>query len=221
MEDGTVRCWGDNSAGQLGQGDTVGRGGTPATLGAGLPPVDLGGQPATGLFVRGNTSCTLRADGTLACWGNNSSGLLLRGAPGNAGDGPGEMGASLSPALLGTGRTAAVVALGAGHACALLDDATVKCWGANTSGQLGQGDTTPRGDASANAGNALAPLSLGAGLIPTTLATSLLSSCALFSTGQVKCWGNGGIGELGIEDFKARGNEPGEMGDALPFAELP
>ncbi|KAJ1479554.1 hypothetical protein T484DRAFT_1813836 [Baffinella frigidus] len=47
-------------------------------------------------------------------------------------------------AAASTCRTTAVA--GAYHTCAILDDATVKCWGLNSKGQLGQADTETRGD---------------------------------------------------------------------------
>ncbi|KAJ1472093.1 hypothetical protein T484DRAFT_1841694, partial [Baffinella frigidus] len=56
------------------------------------------------------------------------------------------MGENLPAVDLGAGRTAVVVSAGYSHTCALLDDATVKCWGYNANGELGYGDTKHRGD---------------------------------------------------------------------------
>ena len=61
------------------------------------------------------------------------------------------------PIDLGTGRTAIAIAAGDIHTCALLDDDTVKCWGANATGQLGQGDANGRGGGAGEMGHDLAP----------------------------------------------------------------
>ena len=61
------------------------------------------------------------------------------------GDDSGEM-AALPTVNLGTGRTATVVSTGVSHTCALLDNASVKCWGQNGRGQLGIDNTTRMGD---------------------------------------------------------------------------
>ena len=61
------------------------------------------------------------------------------------GDNSGEM-AALPTINLGIGRTATAIAAGGSHTCALLDNASVKCWGYNLYGQLGIGNTTHMGD---------------------------------------------------------------------------
>jgi uncharacterized repeat protein (TIGR01451 family) len=65
------------------------------------------------------------------------------------------MGNNLPAVALGTDRTAAAVTSGTSHSCAVLDDATVKCWGGNGSGQLGQGHNATIGDGAAEMGDAL------------------------------------------------------------------
>jgi hypothetical protein len=95
------------------------------------------------------------------------------------------------------------VATGEYHACALLDDHRVKCWGDNNAGQLGFGDTKNRGDDSSTMGDNLPTVDLGAGRTATALAASRYASCAILDDRTVKCWGN---------DI---GDEPGEMGDHL------
>jgi alpha-tubulin suppressor-like RCC1 family protein len=224
-EDGTVRCWGANESGQLGQGDAVGRGGTyavgavPDTRVSALPAVSLGGK-ALGVFARGNTSCALREDGSLACWGNNASGQLLVGNTANVGTSPAQMGSALVAANVGSSPVGQL-ALGPDHGCALLASGQVKCWGAGSFGQLGHGAMTPLGNTSSTVGHLLPHVSLGTGLTVARLATSAYSSCALFTDGRVKCWGSNILGELGLEDGNWRGDNPGEMGDALPFTVLP
>ena len=61
------------------------------------------------------------------------------------GDNSSEM-AALPVVNLGTGRTATAIAAGFGHTCAILDNASVKCWGKNNYGQLGIGTSTHMGD---------------------------------------------------------------------------
>jgi alpha-tubulin suppressor-like RCC1 family protein len=70
------------------------------------------------------------------------------------------MGDNLPVVPLGVGRTATALAIGFGHTCALLDDATIKCWGLNQRGQLGLGDTESRGDAISEMGAALPAVDL-------------------------------------------------------------
>lgn len=62
------------------------------------------------------------------------------------GDGPNEMGDNLPAVSLGAGKTAVAIAAGSDYTCALLNDGSVKCWGANAWGELGLGDTSKRGD---------------------------------------------------------------------------
>jgi len=71
------------------------------------------------------------------------------------------MGDNLPTVDLGTGRTTVWIAAGWVHTCALLDDASVKCWGNNLGGRLGVGDTNTRGDASGEMGDNLPAVDLG------------------------------------------------------------
>jgi alpha-tubulin suppressor-like RCC1 family protein len=61
---------------------------------------------------------------------------------------------------LGTGRSAVTIDVGTTHSCALLDDASIKCWGAGNRGALGTGDTVDRGDDPGEMGDALPPADL-------------------------------------------------------------
>ena len=77
---------------------------------------------------------------------------------------------SLTVIDLGTGRTTRDIEAGDNHTCAILDDASVKCWGSNASGQLGLGDTNNRGDASGEMGNSLPAVDLGSERTATAIA---------------------------------------------------
>jgi alpha-tubulin suppressor-like RCC1 family protein len=96
LDNGTVKCWGLNSDGQLGLGDVQSRGDGPGELGANLPAVDLGpGRTVLQVTGRGRHTCARLDDGTVKCWGGNGLGQLGLGDTQHRGDGPGEMGAAL------------------------------------------------------------------------------------------------------------------------------
>jgi alpha-tubulin suppressor-like RCC1 family protein len=110
--------------------------------------------------------------------------------------------------------------VGALHACALLNDETVKCWGSNDYGQLGLGDRNGRGDEPNEMGDMLPPVDLGKDKKATALAAGGYFTCALLNDGHVKCWGVNDSGQLGLGDNKTYGDEPDEMGDNLPEVQL-
>ena len=214
IHSGALKCWGANSYGQLGDGTTTARS-TPIDvtgLGSGVASV------ATG---NGHT-CAQMTSGGVKCWGANSAGQLGLGDVQNRGDGPSEMGDALPYVDLGTGRTAKKISAAKGdHTCAILDNDKVKCWGANDSGALGQGDSLRRGDGPGEMGDALPYVDLGAGLTPRgILAGSGYMTCSILGSDRLKCWGQNGFGELGLGDTQTRGDGPGEMGDALPYVDL-
>src|SRR5690606_24683255 len=133
LDNGRVKCWGLNSSGQLGQGDTIRRGDQPGEMGNALAPIDLGtGRTATSV----TEACALLDNGSVKCWGLGNAGRLGAGDDQDRGDEPGEMGDALPAVALGAGRSAVAVSSSGLHACALLDNGTVKCWGLNHAGQL-------------------------------------------------------------------------------------
>ncbi|MCA9676404.1 MAG: tandem-95 repeat protein, partial [Myxococcales bacterium] len=221
LDDSTVKCWGYNYSGQLGLGDTVSRGNAPGQMGDSLPTIDLGtGRTVVQMDGGSEHTCAVLDNGTVKCWGANSHGQLGLGDTDNRGDDPNEMGDNLPTVDLGTGRTAIMVSAGGGHTCALLDDLTTKCWGWNFRGQLGLGDVDDRGDQPNEMGDDLPAVDLGTGVTAAALVMGEIHSCALLSNDQVKCWGYGSFGSLGIGDSGDRGAGPNEMGDDLPTADL-
>jgi len=128
-------------------------------------------------------SCALLTDGSVQCWGSNSRGQLGDGTTDNR-----------SRPVVVDGLAGGVVQLAAGtnHACAVLQDQRVKCWGRNDSGQLGDGSTVDRSIPVAvkveAGGDLTGVVEVGAGNAHT---------CARLDTGAVKCWGSRANGRLG------------------------
>ena len=126
--EGGVKCWGDNFNGQLGAGCS-------GTGCGSIVPVDVMGlvDSATNIGAGFRHTCALIEDGGVECWGLNASGQLGDATSTN----------HLSPmAVVELGSTAAAISAGDYHTCALTAAGTVKCWGANFAGQLGDGTTT-------------------------------------------------------------------------------
>ncbi|MFM8266141.1 MAG: RCC1 domain-containing protein, partial [Acidimicrobiia bacterium] len=223
LGDATLRCFGANTSGQIGSGGTVALGDSAGEMGDALPAVNLGVGRTVRAVAAGNLhTCVLLDDSSVKCFGEGDNGRLGTGATADIGRSAATMGDALAAVNLGAGRTASAIAAGAAHTCVLLDDWSVKCWGANDDGQLGIGDTDARGDAAGEMGDALPAVSLGlaAGVRVTAIAAGDAHTCVLASNGSVKCWGSGANGRLGSGDENSRGDEPGEMGLSLASIDL-
>lgn len=190
---------------------TVGSASHAGSFSAGSDMVDF----ALGSYYYVYHMCGLRDDGAVICGGR-------------AGEGPpqGEVGwaalpdtppGGYPPVELGTGRFATAISLGHRHSCALLDDESVKCWGANSDGQLGVGDTLSRGEDPTTMGDALPAVALGQGA--QAIAAGNYHTCAILNDGSVKCWGRNAAGQLGLGDIENRGDAPGEI-EALGAVDL-
>ena len=221
LDDGAVKCWGYNVTGQLGLGHAQAIGDQPGEMGDALPAVALGsGRVARSLGLGIWHTCVLLDDGAVKCWGDGSYGQAGLGNSGRLGDQPGEMGDALPAVNFGARRSAVALDAGSVHTCAVLDNGSVKCWGLNGFGQLGLGDAQNRGDQAGEMGDALAPVDLGVGRTCRALALGFNHSCARLDDGSVKCWGSNAYGQLGVGDTQTRGDQAGEMGDALAGIEL-
>ena len=175
--DGTTECWGANGVGQLGNG-TVTNSGRPVAV-SGLSTA--GG--AVALATGGAHSCALLGDGSVNCWGDNSSGQL----------GNGSVIDSLTPFGVQNLADVTAISVGAAHSCALLLNGSVACWGDNGDGQLGDGNNDDSSTPVAVEGIG------GSSRLGSIKAISAAGdhTCALAAAGTVTCWGDNTEGELG------------------------
>jgi alpha-tubulin suppressor-like RCC1 family protein len=161
-------CWGENGDGQLGNGSLDDRA---------LPvEVQVGGikSIATG---RAHT-CALSANGAVRCWGDNANGQFGDGTTTDT---------TLPERIVAGISTAIAIAAGDSHTCALLADGTVRCWGGNGSGQIGDGSRTQRTVPATPIGltNVVA------------IAAGGSHTCAVRADGTASCWGANARGQLG------------------------
>ncbi|MCC5951621.1 MAG: RCC1 repeat-containing protein [Acidimicrobiia bacterium] len=175
--DGSARCWGNGGNGRLGHGSTSG---SPVPAAVNLPP----GANATKVTAAETHSCALLADGTVWCWGANSSGQL----------GDGTTTVRTSPVqVVGLGGPASDVSAGRFHTCAVLVDSDTRCWGSNVDGGLGNGTTTlspvPVTVASRSPITAVSANGPGSG--------GRQHTCGRYEDGRVGCWGGNTTGQLG------------------------
>ena len=175
---GAIKCWGaDNLQGTLGSG-TAGsmplRGIIPAARVKGI-------DTAVSVSAGYSHVCALLSNATVECWGENPYGELGNGPAGNS--------SPPSPPVVVKGiNNARAVSVGDSATCALLSDGTVKCWGWNELGQLGDGQSGTINETPVVVKN-----------IADARAISMGGehACAVLSGGQVKCWGENLHGQLG------------------------
>jgi alpha-tubulin suppressor-like RCC1 family protein len=248
LANGTVRCWGTNVNGSVGDGTRTMRR---------VPVPVVGLSNAVAIVAAGEHTCALLADGSVRCWGDTSSGVL--------GDGS-TISLRLTPVAVNGLVDAVAIATGSAHSCAARVDGGVSCWGSNFVGQLGTGDATGMDQRtpiritvfnavaiSGGNGHTCALLAgggaqcwgwntsgvLGDGttmqrLFPTTvtaqfntsfrgatrIAAGYLHTCATLASGSLACWGENGNGQLGDGTTTDRLRPPAQVSSSISISSV-
>lgn len=175
LKDSKVNCWGNNSHGQLGTGDTT----------ASMTPKLVSNLTDVKSIVGGGAGfCALLNTGAVKCWGY--------GSWGNIGDG--SWNSRTTPTSVIGITNAVELTGGLNHYCARLSDTSVKCWGLNSNGQLGDSTT-------ASKASPVSVVQVGSGTAPLTgvvaISAGWTHTCATMSDGTATCWGLNNFNTLG------------------------
>ncbi|MBL8784264.1 MAG: hypothetical protein JNJ59_05125, partial [Deltaproteobacteria bacterium] len=183
---GTLWCWGYNASGRLGDGTATSQ----------TSPVQAGAATNWLQVATGNAhTCAVRLNGTLWCWGQNSNGQL----------GLGNTTAQSNPTQVGTDTTwTAVVASKNSATCALKSNGSLWCWGLNTNGVLGQGNTSQQ----------TSPVQVGNATSWSDVALGQNHACATRTDGTLWCWGLNSSSQLG-DNTTAQKTSPVQIGAAI------
>ena len=174
LTNGGVKCWGGGRYGQLGNNNTNDQ----------WAPVDVLGLDSgvAAIAAGGGHTCALLSKGGVKCWGYGGFGQLGNG---DTSDAP------IPVDVVGLGSGVSAIAAGSGFTCALITDGGVKCWGLGTDGRLGNSDTS----------STSVPVDVvDIGSDASAITAGYSHACALLTNGGVKCWGYGGLGQLGNND---------------------
>jgi alpha-tubulin suppressor-like RCC1 family protein len=181
LASGVAWCWGSNAFGAVGNGNTNDRH-IPTKVKGGLTFTQIaagGTLYAPNPPTHADFTCGVTNLGAADCWGYGKDGQL--------GNGTNQQ--SLVPVqVMGLDAGVRQVALGASHACALMANGAVKCWGTNHHGELGNNSTT--------GSNVPVPVTgLSSGVV--AISAGFHHTCALLSGGAMQCWGANANGEIG------------------------
>ena len=167
--DQSAWCWGGNASAQIGDSSTSDRI---------FPTAIAHGQAFSTISAGGAHSCAVTTAGTAQCWGANTRSQTGTGLPDPL---------VLVPTDVAGGLTFRTISAGGLHSCGITTDSLAYCWGANTSGQLGDSSQIDRP----------APVLVRGGLRFTEVHAGAAFTCGLTDGLVLYCWGDGTQGQLG------------------------
>lgn len=170
----TAWCWGDNSLGELGNG----------TATSSTTPVRVQSAVRFASLASGDGAvhvCAVDVTGNPWCWGDNSAGQLGTGTAGGASNVPVRVQEPAGVSLIGFSGA------GVAHTCAVSSAGEAFCWGDNSVGQLGTGNTTP----------SAAPVRAATAAHFTSVTPGWFHTCGATSGAGAQCWGDNSFGKVG------------------------
>jgi hypothetical protein len=168
-------CWGTGGSGQLGDSSNAD---SPT------PVAVSGGHTFTAISTGSDHACSIATGGAAFCWGSNGGGML------GGGD---TITLSTVPAAVTGGLSFTAISAGVGYSCGVASTGDAYCWGFNSDGELGTGDSV-----SSNV-----PRLVTGGLHFKSISAGLFHTCALTTTGAAYCWGGDGVLGTGIFQVSA------------------
>ena len=207
LDNKKVQCWGENNFGQLGLGhtDNIGDDEDLSTLGY----ISLGADVIQmDISTISYHSCAVLVNGDLKCWGRNNAGQLGLGHTDSIGDD--ELPSSIGAVPFGS--QILQLATGNQHTCALASGQNIRCWGSNSRGQIGTGNTNTIGDD--EAANSIGFINTGASG-HTLVSTGNFHTCAVGVDENVYCFGQGTNGVTGLGHVNNIGDDEAVSGNSL------
>lgn len=200
-DDGTAWCWGQDGSGQLGNGATAGLQAAPSAVSDTGPWMQI----ATGDASIVGSTCGIKFDSKLWCWGSDGNGQIGNGATTTTDQ--------VSPVVVNSDWVS--IEGGTYNFCGIKKDGKGYCWGLQSRGAVGNGVT---------AGNATSPamLSIGAGGgIWKKLAVGSSYACGILENDTAWCWGVDDQGQLGNgSGVTGDKTTPYAVADAGPWADI-
>ena len=186
---GRLYCWGTDFHGALGDGPVLGDRQVPTLVAGGFTDWR---QVTAGLSA---TTCGLRTNGRLYCWGWDNRGQL--------GNGTGVTDSESPVQVSGNATNWATVTVGAVHTCATRTNRRLYCWGFDGNGQLGNGPTSTA--------DRHVPGFVSGGGSWTAVAAGDGHTCGRQTTGRLYCWGWDQFGQLGDDGTNTNQHSPVEV----------
>ena len=177
LQGAVASCWGTDRFDSAGNG----AGSTPSPL----PTPVVGSRTFAAIDAGAYFTCGIDSTRAMYCWGENAAGQLGNTTTANSG--------TPVPVSTPTTFTWGAISAGGAHACGTQLTGIVRCWGSNERGQLGDGSTTDRRDASGQLAGALPAF--------TKVSAGTDHTCALGADNSIWCWGNNLRGQLGVDIF--------------------